>query len=105
MTYRRSSAGRGEILHHRGSELTRKRTIQSIFAHNFISSLDFQDGEIWLATDRGASHGRVETTPDRNQPESAEGSFTSEIPFAVFSRGAEANNSQSYFIINGKEKK
>lgn len=60
-TYRRRKDGKGEIVFSRGKNPVRTLATETAIAHNFVLGIDFQDDAIWVATEKGVSHGQ----PDR----------------------------------------
>lgn len=61
VTYRRGADGRGEALLYEGNRQLSRRSLGSIFLHNFVQGIDFQENDIWVATDGGVSRGASRT--------------------------------------------
>ncbi len=61
-TYRRDEkTGRGEVLWTPQGGAVERFTTDTIFPHNYILGISFQDDEIWLATEKGAARGTYST--------------------------------------------
>ncbi|MBI5503188.1 MAG: ABC transporter substrate-binding protein [Deltaproteobacteria bacterium] len=57
-TYRRREDGKGEIASTRGKAPVATRVTDTALAHNFVLGMDFQGDDVWVATEKGVSHGQ-----------------------------------------------
>ncbi|MHC4093300.1 MAG: ligand-binding sensor domain-containing protein, partial [Planctomycetota bacterium] len=61
-SYRRDPAsGMGNVTWQPAAGAARQIVTESIFPHNYILGIDFQGGDIWLATEKGVAWGRLST--------------------------------------------
>ncbi len=60
VTYRGAGKKGGEILFIDGKRIRSRRPANSLYPHNFVLGMDFQGQDVWVATEGGVGHGRID---------------------------------------------
>ncbi|MEJ2081983.1 MAG: hypothetical protein P8Y94_07365 [Acidobacteriota bacterium] len=60
VTYQGAGTKGGQILFIDGKQIQRRLPAESLYPHNFVLGMDFQGRDVWVATEGGVGHGRVD---------------------------------------------
>ncbi|MEJ2146729.1 MAG: regulator [Acidobacteriota bacterium] len=60
VTYQGAGTKGGQILFIDGKQIQRRLSAKSLYPHNFVLGMDFQGRDVWVATEGGVGHGRVD---------------------------------------------
>ncbi len=60
VVYQGAGTGGGEILFMDGKRLLSRRRSGALYPHSFVLGVDFQGNDVWVATEGGVGHGRID---------------------------------------------